>query len=828
MTLPIKKPIRIMRSYCSLLYSFGLMLLIVRILEIVLSVNNHLLGDGTTLLYVKAIGFDLLYFCVLGLFFALVYLPVASRDSRVAGILTLVLMSVFLLGNTVLVVYFSYGLTPLGADLYGYSLSEITETARTSVVNINIWLALPFFLVILMYVSAIILFRRIDFSSRTVIYTSVLLILGSAGYLFFYTEESKYDLDYEYNIVANKAGFFVGQTIGFIHSARAGQWEEFDFADLEEIENPEFPLWRKSNYEDALKPYLHTGDRPPNIVFVLVEGLGSSFMGPYAQYGGFTPFLDSLSEESLFWTHFLATSGRSFAVQPSILGSLPYGRNGFMELGYDAPHHQSLISILNQNDYHTAYYAGYDVSFDKLDVFLGRQDIDFIMDQSMFGDEYSRIHTDESEFSWGYSDKNLFRRAFDFIDASDPHRPRLDVYFTLNLHEPFMLENQEYYLGKYQGIMETLNPDPDARRVMDRYPEIFSAILYTDEAIEELIKRYRQRPDYGNTIFIITGDHRIVPINHKNRIDRYWVPFLIYSPLLKQPERFNSVSSHLNVPHTLLSHLKQAYDLDVPDKVHWLGDHIDMQKSFRSVQNIPFIRNKYQMEDYLAGNKYLSSGRLYELGEGMILTHISDTGREEKAQKEFNLFRQINRYVTESDKLMPSDDEYDQKRERIAEEERYFKDHGLTHKSPSELFEHGRTLIFDSNYGEGRIVLRRLLRMRPGYVDARLLYGRSFGWEGEYDEAEKQFYAARHRNPGYYDVYNALADIYFWQGEPDETIHYVNEGLEYNPDHPELLYRLARAYQQKGETARAKEELARVLEIDPDNQEAADLRDRLN
>jgi len=818
----------ILKRYVSSLFAFGIMFLMIRMLEIILSASSHLLPEGAFYLYAKAIALDLLYFCFMGLLFALIYIPAAWKNTRVADYTVQVLMGVFLLGYALLVSYFAYGMTPLGADLYGYSWSEIKETALTSIVHISFWLVLPVLFIILVYFGTFVYFRRINYSDRIARYTSLALVSGSVLYLIIYPDESNYNYEHEYALVVNKAGYFYGHTVSYLNPFFGLPTAEVDFAELEGVEDPEYPLWRRAGYTDVLEPYLETGSRPPNLVFVLVEGLGSSFMGPYADYGGFTPYLDSLAEKSLFWTHFLSTSGRSFAVQPSILGSLPFGRQGFMEMGFEAPHHQTLLSILNENNYHTAYYAGYDVSFDKLDVFLGRQGTGFIMDEALFGNDYTRITSSDNGFSWGYSDKSLFRRSFDFIEDTDPELPRVDMYFTLNLHEPFIIENQEYYTDRYRRKLEDLSPGHATRRVMNQYPEIFSALLYTDDAIRELMERYRKRSDYENTIFIITGDHRIIPVNHKNRIDRYWVPFMIYSPLLKKTGKFHSVSSHLNVPHTILSHLKQAHGLDMPEYVHWLGGAIDMETEFRSVQNIPLIRNKNQTEDFLAGAEYLSGGRLFELEEGMNLKPVTDRGRLQSIQREFDTFRQINHYVTAENKLMPADEAFFMESELIAEEDRYFEKENLADKQPSELFDFGRTLIFDGNKHEGRIVLRRLLRMRPGFIDARLLYGRSLGWNGEYEEAMGQFIAARERNPGYYDVYNALADVWFWQGYPDKSVEFLNQGLGHNPNHPELLYRLARAYNQKGDIDRAMAEVSKALELDPEYHEARELRNSLD
>jgi len=55
-------------------------------------------------------------------------------------------------------------------------------------------------------------------------------------------------------------------------------------------------------------------------------------LGEGAEYGGFTPYLDSLTTKSLYWENFLSNTGRTFGVLPSLLGSLPFGKSGFMEL----------------------------------------------------------------------------------------------------------------------------------------------------------------------------------------------------------------------------------------------------------------------------------------------------------------------------------------------------------------------------------------------------------------------------------------------------------------------------------------------------------------
>jgi phosphoglycerol transferase MdoB-like AlkP superfamily enzyme len=93
------------------------------------------------------------------------------------------------------------------------------------------------------------------------------------------------------------------------------------------IDEQNYPFQHLSDStKDVLSPFFTQTSTPPNIVLILVEGLGRAFTNKGAYLGNFTPFIDSLSEKSLYWENFLSEGGRTFAVLPSILGSLPFAR----------------------------------------------------------------------------------------------------------------------------------------------------------------------------------------------------------------------------------------------------------------------------------------------------------------------------------------------------------------------------------------------------------------------------------------------------------------------------------------------------------------------
>ncbi|MCA1803398.1 MAG: sulfatase-like hydrolase/transferase, partial [Rhodothermaceae bacterium] len=580
-------------------------------------------------------------------------------------------------------------------------------------------------------------------------------------------------------------------------------------------------------YEDVLGPFLKTAENPPNIVVILVEGLGGTFVGDQARYSGFTPFLDSLRSSGLFWDHFMSMSGRSFSAVPSALGSLPYGRNGFMEMGHAMPNHQSLISLLNGNDYHTGYFCGYSSTFDQMDVFLERNGIDLLMDATHFTSGYAKMDEIDDGFTWGYADHDVYDRAFHFIDHLDHNRPRLDIYFTLNFHEPFIIPDQEKWLAEFSERLDVLGPDQNMRREFETYKEVFAALLYTDDAIRMLIDEYKKRPRFEETLFIIAGDHRIAPIPHATRIDRFHVPFIIWSPLVKEPRTMHSVSTFMNITPTLLGHLSENYDLILPDSTHWMGGVIDTSKTFRSVHEMPFMRNKDQMIDYMYRNLFLAGDQLFRITEGMGLERVNDDELQESMKRWLLDFQSKNEYVTVQNKLLPADSRFLEERERVLAQDAYITEMGYGELGSEGLYELARDKAFDGNYDEARLLLGRALRRTPNYHDARVLLSRTFAWDGDYETARAQVRDIIRRNEQYYDSYSVLSDIAFWQGDHQNSQKHAEQGLIHNPGNTELLFRLARAQYNLGETGVARQTLTGLLQIDPAHENALELNARI-
>jgi uncharacterized sulfatase len=414
---------------------------------------------------------------------------------------------------------------------------------------------------------------------------------------------------------------------------------------------------RKDETSDVLGDFFNVDStRPPNLVFILVEGLGKAFSGPNAYLGSFTPFLDELAGKSLYWENFLASQGRTFAALPSILASMPFAEQGFNELGKRMPRHLSLMSILKHSGYRLKFYIGSDPDFDNERLFLQRQGVDVLVGIN----DYDKTYEKSPGASWGYPDREVMRKALE-TDRRDSRQPYISFVQTMSMHTSYSIPDQGKYVKLFEERMDRLGFDAALKERHRTYEKIYSTIMYTDDALRYFFEQYAKLPAYGNTIFIITGDHRLPEIEMSTKIDRFHVPLIIFSPLLKRTARIESISSQLDITPSLLAFLKKNYHMDVPSTVSWVGSGLDTDPSFRNIHKYPLKHTKTNLIDYISGMYFIDQDTLFSIGKYMDLEPIQDEKKKNELIAEFNQYKSMNDRFTRELKLIP-DSLYEQYR----------------------------------------------------------------------------------------------------------------------------------------------------------------------
>lgn len=647
-----------------------------------------------------------------------------------------------------LISYYLTALVPLGSDLLGYSFEDI----KTTVSNTSSGAASLIPIIGVVVISGL-FFALYKLSSK---YYHHIGRMYPFTIILFSLFVSTLFLDGK-PINANKTQYLA---MNIYNSST----EEHVY-----VSDAEYPLIKESYTPDVLGEYFELNEEKPNVVFIIVEGLGRDFVGQGAEYGGFTPYLDSLSQKSLYWENCMSTTGRTFGVLPGLLGSLPFGKSGFMELD-EYPNKLTLFTILKNNGYHTSFYQGTNGSFDNIDQFLISEDVDFIMDKGNFGTDYEMQKGNDGGFTWGFPDRELFRKSLSLERKED--KPRMEVYLTISNHEPFTPPRQDFYEEKVEKILQEKSFDSRVKKIIEKNDNVFATLLYTDDAIKYALDEYKKKPGYENTIFVITGDHRLIPIPFRNDICRFNVPLIITSPMIKTPKKMSGITSHFDVTPSLLSLLEGKYEFKMPKKVAWIGGALDMNKEFRGVKDIPLMKNKNDLNEYISGEKFYSNGQVFSINANMDLGSTFG-GSEVKAK--LDAFKSINDYVTLNNKIIPDSLAiFTLKKEKFADNEMVWLSSLNNGYNSDVYYLIARDFAHNKEYDKSLLVCRYILSERPRHVDTKILMGRVNAWRGNRDIAIGYLKECIEINPDYIDSYSALFDVYFWDSRHKDALELID------------------------------------------------------
>ena len=560
------------------------------------------------------------------LVWAAVAWPVLFLPQRVQHWALALLGTLSLLALAGLEVYFSVAGVPLGRDLFAYSWQEL----RTTVAGAQV--AWPWPMLVALALGLLVLWVSlmrmqpawlVQARGQAVAGMLGLCVAGS-GLLPLQLADAQADRS---ALASNRLGFFVGDVL-------SGQTTALPAA------SGEYPFEHAETTPDTLGPLLDLDPKaPPNLVLFVVEGLGRSFSGPGARLGSFTPFLDELAGRSLYWENFLATQGRTFAVLPSVLGSLPFGPYGQQAIAHD-----NLLSLLQAQGYSLRYFTGTDLAFDQQGAFLAGSGV------QAFWSEKDYVAPAQKVSEWGYPDGDLMEAV---VARPMPRAPSVTVVQTMSMHTPFTFPEIAAYRQKVEARLQLLGVPAAERDPYLRQKDIYASILYTDEALRRFFARIQGKSEWQNTVFVITGDHRLPEIAMASRIERYHVPLIVHSPLLRAPQRIKALSSHFDIAPSLLAMLSHRYGMPMPQRVHWMGAGLDVHPQWRNLHSLPLKQTKTELSDYVSGEYYLAQDRLMSLQDGLVTASEANPAVAQAMRAEFAGVRANLAALERSDRLVP-------------------------------------------------------------------------------------------------------------------------------------------------------------------------------
>ena len=579
----------------------------------------HIFNVSTnTVIFLKCILNDVIWCGYVFTIFFPIYYFIHRHFQRASIIICSLLFGIFFLAQIILVIvaYFSGKL--LDRELFMRPFTEMYMTIK-SYGSILLFLSCAIIVIISLPLLTIVISKNAG-QRLNRLFLSSAIILSMSVFLIFYPYKL-YGRNTQINrFIINKSLYFIYADYNYVRKDL--KIKEYDTRILPRFAL-EYPLWqncdslmpflRRDNTPDVLSPFFTLSPEKPDIVYIVVESLGRGISGENAYSGSFTPFLDSLANHSLYWENCITTTQRSFGILPSLLGSLPNGDTGF-QFG-DMPAHTSIIRLLKDNGYKTnMFYSGY-YEFDNVSGFMNMQGNDYF---APYYDECKASHYKEKNANeWGYADEILFDKSLNYLDKQHD-KNYFSLYVTISTHNDLEIPGKEKYISAAKSINKKLPPEQQENN--KSHIEYLASFVYVDDALRQFFNHYKDRPDYKNTIFVITGDHYIINFGIPDRLSLYNVPLLIYSPSLKTSQRFKSLVSVLDVTPSIWSLLCNNYNIAKPQFVAWVSDGLDTTQSFSCRKKVLLMQENRDNNEFVYNNYFYSYGSIYEITDNLRLT----------------------------------------------------------------------------------------------------------------------------------------------------------------------------------------------------------------
>ena len=292
-----------------------------------------------------------------------------------------------------------------------------------------------------------------------------------------------------------------------------------------------------SLYNPHYKPSAKGAFVKDNVVIIILESFAREYIGALSghlengTYKGYTPFVDSLINESLTFEVSLGNGKKSIDAMPSILASLPSLETPYIISHYANNDVNGLAGLLKKKGYYTSFFHGApngSMGFDSFSRMTGFDDY--------FGlNEYPEKN--DFDGMWGVWDEPFFRFFAGKLNTFK--EPFLSSIFSISSHHPFKVPDK--YKDKF-----TKGPAP-----------IVEVVGYTDFALKEFFKEISDEPWFRNTLFVITADHTNESIHKEfqNNFGSYSIPVVFYKPGSDLRGKKNRIAQQVDIMPTILSYL---------------------------------------------------------------------------------------------------------------------------------------------------------------------------------------------------------------------------------------------------------------------------------
>jgi phosphoglycerol transferase MdoB-like AlkP superfamily enzyme len=309
------------------------------------------------------------------------------------------------------------------------------------------------------------------------------------------------------------------------------------------------------NYDRTIVPQAHriAYQRPPNVIFIMLESLGASRLGVHGNPLKPTPYLDAIAEAGWFFRNFyVPVSGTAKTVFASITG-LPDVSS--VQTATRNPMIAQQRVVLNSfNKYRKFYFIGGSAGWANMSAVINQS----VKDIKLFEED----HWEEPIVDvWGISDLSLFREVDKILSRLPDDKPFFAYVQTAGNHRPFTVPADN------DGFEVKMVSEEELRINGFRSVEQYNAVRLLDFNIGRFMDFARKSGYFDNTIFVLFGDHNnritstpyMAPFYEALDLDGLHVPHMIYAPKLLQHREIEDATSLVDLFPTVAGILGLKY-----------------------------------------------------------------------------------------------------------------------------------------------------------------------------------------------------------------------------------------------------------------------------
>ncbi len=273
------------------------------------------------------------------------------------------------------------------------------------------------------------------------------------------------------------------------------------------------------------------GFKSKNVVLIILESFAKEHVGFLNNGKGYTPFLDSLMQESYVFTNAFSSGNRSIESLPSIFSGIPPLMNtAYIISNYSENKMDALPDILKKQGYGTSFYHGGENGTMGFSGFAATAGI-----ENYYGkDDYPLNNAAESS-AWGIYDEPYLHYFANELNKKK--EPFFSTLFTLSSHHPYKLPKQ--YIGQF--------PEGEL--------PIHKTIGYTDYSLKQFFESVKNTDWFKNTLFVFTADHSSEAFHpyYSTFVGQKAIPIFIYDPSSQLKGIDSNFFQHTDITPTLLN-----------------------------------------------------------------------------------------------------------------------------------------------------------------------------------------------------------------------------------------------------------------------------------